>query len=56
MTPQIESQFQKKNVAVYVAAFAGLLIGLGVSKFEARAYYDAGFKQAIASQERACIQ
>ncbi len=56
MAPQIESQFQKKNVAVYVAAFAGLLVGLGVSKFEARAYYDAGFKQAIASQERACIQ
>jgi hypothetical protein len=56
MIPQIESEFRKQTVAVYVAVFAGLLIGLGVSKFEARAYYDAGFRQAIASQEKACIQ
>jgi len=56
MNPQIESQFRKQNVAVYIVVFAGFLIGLGVSKFEARTYYDVGFQQAIASQEKACIQ
>ncbi len=41
--------------AQLIALGAGILIGLGVSKYQARSYFDSGFQQAIASQDRACL-
>lgn len=38
-----------------IALGAGILIGLGVSKYQARSYFDSGFQQAIASQDQACL-
>lgn len=44
-----------------IALCAGILIGLGVSKYQARSYFDSGFQQAMASQnqtsqDQACLK
>jgi hypothetical protein len=38
-----------------ISLAAGILIGLGVSKYQARSYLESGFQQAIASQDQACL-
>ena len=42
--------------AQLIALGAGILIGLGVSKYQARTYFDSGFQQAIASQDQVCLK
>ena len=42
--------------AQLIALGAGILIGLSVSKYQARSYFDNGFQQAIASQDQACLK
>lgn len=42
--------------AQLIALGAGILIGLGVSKYQARNYFDSGFQQAIASQDQVCLK
>ena len=38
-----------------IALGAGVLIGLGASKYQARTYFETGFQQALSSQDRACL-
>lgn len=42
--------------AQLIALAAGILIGMGASKYQARSYFDSGFQQAIASQDQACLK
>lgn len=47
---------KSKNFTTYASLFiGGLLVGLTVSKFSARVYYDWGFNTAVNNQEKACV-